>query len=47
MVQNLHLLPTISHLNTLTCESWIGQSGVRIGLVEVEAVKVESEEADI
>ena len=38
---------TISHLNTLTCESWIGQSCVRIGLVEVEAVEVESEEADI
>ena len=48
MVQTLHLhILTISHLNTLTRESWIGQSGVSVGLVKVEAVEVQSQEADI
>ena len=50
MVQTLHLhiLTFIySHLNTLTRESWVGQGCVSVGLVKVEAVEVESEEADI
>ena len=48
MVQTLHLhIFTIFHLNTLTRESWIGQGSVGVGLVKVEAVEVQSQEADI
>ena len=48
MVQTLYLyISTISHLNTLTRESWIGQGCVSVGLVKVEAVEVQSQEADI
>ena len=49
MVQtlNLHIFSIVSHLNTLTSESWIGKGCVSVGLVKVEAVEVESEEADI